>query len=158
MLFVLPLFSIHMSSLYSLSVVTQLLDIMFIVLGIAYIFQYHVLFTFLNIYSGQSSFLLNALLLYMFLYRLLLHTVIELLTFWQLNAVFLQETMHSIVIVVVALLFLVGIFSLTISIMIYNFFFLNFLLGCPFCYISFCNGNCFETVRKRPKILSFVFP
>ena len=81
MLFVLPLFSIHMSSLYSLSVVTQLLDIMFIVLGIAYIFQYHVLFTFLNIYSGQSSFLLNALLLYMFLYRLLLHTVIELLTF-----------------------------------------------------------------------------
>ena len=122
MLFVLPIFSIHMSFLYSLSIFIQLLSIMCIVLGIVYIFQSHVLFIFLNVCSDQCSFLFNALLLYMFLCRILLHAVIELLTFEQLSDVSFQESIHSIVIVIAALLFLLAeIFFLTNCIMIYNF-------------------------------------
>ena len=93
---------------------------MCIVIVIAYIFQYHVLFIFLNVGSDKCSFLFNTLLLYMFLCRILLHSVIVLLTFGQLDAVFIQGAMHSIVIVIVVLLFLAEIFSLIIFIM-YNF-------------------------------------
>ena len=74
-----------------------------------------------------------------------------------MNGAFYPKIIPSDALAIAVLLFLlVEMFFPTVCITIYNF--LNGVSGCPFCYISFCKGNCFAIARQRPKILSFVFP